>query len=102
MLNQAYEKLQMGAEILATGGGRINERLATAFKVALYDVPAEALPAEARKRWDRVWKRVTAIEDPINGPFAASVGKMKEDEAAQIAQEIVAVDAMVRRALDLK
>jgi len=102
-LIHVYEKLGQGIDILATSPGPIKERLLKAFLDALAEVPEDALPREARQRWQQVWQRVTAAQGkPGEGRLVASIQALDEDEATLIAEHIVTIHALVQLAIPPK
>lgn len=97
-----HEKLGAAVQKLAVGRGRIQERLNDALvELTLVDEKVFALPGmyyEAPNYWTKIWDSVTTAKtgDPNQtGIGPASIELMTEEEASQVAQMIVSLDAML-------
>jgi hypothetical protein len=100
LLTYANEKLSLGVHELATHPGRIKERLISAFHPSLAQVPDTDLPPEAKELWGKVWKQVTAQGGTAeSGTYQSSINALSENEAVELARNIVTVQAMVKAAL---
>ena len=92
----AHEKLGQAIHHLSLGKGRINERLIAACTYGFVHVHRDALPhAEMKQYYDKIWSAVTRVADEKRGSFAASIERMTEDQACEIAQAIESLDSML-------
>ena len=97
-LAYAHEKLTGAVHALATGPGPINERLADAFVIHLVHVqPKDDLPEHLRTDFERLLGRVTTHGPELEGEgqIHASVRAMTQDEAVEVAREIMRLRAEV-------
>lgn len=91
-LGYMWEVFHVGTRTLASGVGRIQSRLEGAF---LYmhgrlTGPNEGLPADLAARAREVCRRVTCVPAKGDeGTIAATCRVMSDEEAVQIAQEVV-------------
>jgi hypothetical protein len=87
--------------ILATHPGRVKERLIEAAHKALVHVDANVFTrpgvyVDAPNYWRRVWDAITsAPKDPQRGVFEPSINNLTEEEATEIAQLILSLEAMM-------
>lgn len=84
-----WELLCKGTGTLACGKGAIKERLIRAFGYGLHGMEEEELPPHIWERFSRLLREVTG-EKPVGdeGSIEASVNRMPEDRAAEIAEEV--------------
>jgi len=88
----ASEKFGAGVLTLAEAPGRIKERLLDAYlsQVMRAHPPDAGLSAEITKRINDLDARMTRVSEPApNGTIAATVDAMTEEEASELAREIV-------------
>jgi hypothetical protein len=88
----AYEKFWVGVQTLATGSGRIKERLESAYVHSLIRVNPEDLPGDLGIRFNSIQDEITklpAVRD--EGTAAATLKEMSEERACQIAKELVEI-----------
>ncbi len=101
-----HEKLGSAVNTLATGRGRIKERLNDAVSdLVMVDADVFELPEidrDARSFWSKIWGALNTVQiaDPKVGTAAASIDRMSEEDAANVAQQIVSLDAMLGSYLD--
>lgn len=103
MVDPIYSRGKLGAAVqkLATGKGRIKDRLTNAtlelaqVNEKVFDSPG--IYVDAKDFWRRIWNAITSVKDadPKIGVAAASIDQMSEEEASDVAQLIVSVDAML-------
>lgn len=94
----AREKLGDTVDTLATGKGRIKERLEAAYVWSLIHVDPNALPDEARTMLLEVREeltRVPAVGD--EGSVRATLSKMDEDRAVELVKIILDIYYRVLR-----
>ena len=97
-LSHANEKFTQAVHALATGRGRINERLSDAFGHHLAHIrPHHHLPpGDLRDEFMRLLDIITTRDfEPHEGAFLASVRSLSEDEAVMIADRIVQLAVLV-------
>ena len=89
-----HAHLAHAVRTLALGHGRINERLAEACR-ALGDLRPEDWPAPLRPTFVALHARVTAGAGPL-GDSTTTAQTMSEDEAAELAAQILDLKAGLR------
>ena len=96
-----HGKLGEAVQALATGRGRINERLreATGHLAGVDEnvFSVSGVHLDARAFWRRIQEAITSAKtvDPKRGLNATSIDDMTEEEASDVAQFIVSLDAML-------
>ncbi|HEY0875551.1 MAG TPA: hypothetical protein VGD94_18890 [Vicinamibacterales bacterium] len=110
MADPLYTREKLGAAVqkLATGKGRIKERLnEAAVELVMVDdkvfTETKDIYYEAPNYWKRIMDALTAAKTGApnqTGIFASSIEQMTEEEAAQVAQSIVSLDSMLESALE--
>lgn len=98
----AYEKLSAGVTKLTTHPGPIKARLIAAFSHSLLQMPSNMLPDEAQKQWQRdVWAKVFAeAGSRTEGSLVPTINAMDEVDAVRVAEAIVNIESLARRAVD--
>jgi hypothetical protein len=95
-----HEKFHTGLTILAEGHDRIKERLYNAYISQLNRGEAREndLPDDLRVKIDAFHARMTANNDPTGefGDIRATVDAMTEDEAVDMAREVVQIEYELR------
>jgi hypothetical protein len=99
--NYCLQKAKQAVSTLATGRGRINERLNNAF----YDIGhllLDKLPeGDPQNTYRKFNEHITAVEARgSEGNVQATLNAISEDEARSIAQLIVDLEYQLRVALD--
>jgi hypothetical protein len=88
--NYGKEKFSAAVRTLATGKGRIQERLIEAFQYDLSYVKDENVPEELRDEVRELMAAATSI--PGNdGRLAATISRLTEDEAVEMAKLIMSL-----------
>jgi hypothetical protein len=89
-LHYAFEKFLVGVDTLATGVGRIRERLEGAFVSGLVMVEADDLPEPFRRKFQEITAEVTSKKAASDeGTLAATIRTLSEDRCADIARELL-------------
>jgi hypothetical protein len=97
-MKTAWEKFQSATVCLARSGG-IKERLTDAYRNYLALVAEEDLPREVREEFRAVSRALTRERPVLRGEdaFRATIRKMSNDEADQIATSVVLMFAAIPR-----
>ncbi|HEY4771699.1 MAG TPA: hypothetical protein VIH50_01605 [Steroidobacteraceae bacterium] len=97
-MKTAWEKFQSATLSLARSGG-IKERLTEAYRNNLALVAEEDLPKELREDFRAVSRALTRERPLLRGEdaFRATIRKMSNDEADQIASSVVLMFAAIPR-----
>jgi hypothetical protein len=97
-MKTAWEKFQSATVCLARSGG-IKERLTDAYRNYLALVAEEDLPKELREEFRSVSRALTRERPLLRGEdsFRATIRKMSNDEADQIATSVVLMFAAIPR-----
>ena len=97
MSNYAKQKLNRTIRILATGRGRIRDRLVKAFTSEFHVLQAEHFPKELRTEIEEIRGLLTRVEAETSeeGRVHASVRDLTEDEAVTVARRIVELAAQL-------
>jgi hypothetical protein len=97
-MKTAWEKFQSATLCLARSGG-IKERLTEAYRNYLALVAEEDLPKEVREDFRAVSRALTRERPVLRGEdaFRATIRKMSNDEADQIASSVVLIFAAIPR-----
>jgi hypothetical protein len=97
-MKTAWEKFQSATLSLARSGG-IKERLTEAYRNNLALVAEEDLPKELREEFRAVSRALTRERPLLRGEdaFRATIRKMSNDEADQIASSVVLMFAAIPR-----
>ena len=97
-MKTAWEKFQSATLCLARSGG-IKERLTEAYRNYLALVAEEDLPKEVREDFRAVSRALTRERPVLRGEdaFRATIRKMSNDEADQIASSVVLMFAAIPR-----
>ncbi len=91
------EKLSMGVRTLAASLGSLQDRLLSAFVGELHLVRADDLPEHLRGRWEGIEARMTSSPAVgSEGLFQATASKMTDEDALDLATQIVDVAFEVR------
>jgi hypothetical protein len=87
----AREQFSAAVRILAESRGRIKERLLDAYRLqVIHAIPAQAgLSPAIRRRLTDLERRMTGSSPADNDKVAATIAAMSENEAVEIAREIV-------------
>jgi len=104
-LAYADEKFSAAIHTLATAPGPIKPRLIEAIAVDIgYIQPERDLPEELRDDFVALIDRVThdspTVSNPADGRVQATIGRMTDAEAVEIAQEILSFADRVAGALE--
>jgi hypothetical protein len=96
------EKFAVAVSLLATGKGRINERILDAFIEQLHAArPADGLSKETNRRIEQLHAKLNRVEAKGNeGTTKATITAMSEDEAAEVAWEIDSLNGRIRREIE--
>ena len=84
---------------LATEPGRIKERLLAAATRGLAFVDRDSLPEPPRGRFEEIYEELTRYEGP-DGSLSASIERLSEARAVEIARVIVDIRAELRSIAD--
>jgi hypothetical protein len=97
-MKTAWEKFQSATLCLARSGG-IKERLTDAYRNYLALVTEEDLPKDLREDFRAVSRALTRERPLLRGEdaFRATIRKMSNDEADQIASTVVLMFAAIPR-----
>jgi hypothetical protein len=97
-LNYLDEKLTDAVRTLATGTGRIQQRLRDAYVYNLVMLNETDFPKTMRRDFQLLSEAVSRVEgDPMEGAVAASTREMKDEEAAEWARLIVSLQVRISR-----
>jgi hypothetical protein len=89
MTHTTWERLWKAVESLATGEGRIKERLGGAL-MELAPLMEREFPSELQNSFSKVFERVHEVKDVAGrGAIDVFVEGLSEDEASKVAGEIV-------------
>jgi hypothetical protein len=103
-IGYAAEKLWEAMHALALGAGRINARLEeAAVHVAQAAGTQHDMPHDLRTKYDAIWARLTAIpaaqgDEGAKGAVHATLAQMSEQDACDIASQIVDIAYMAKEA----
>ncbi len=100
-LDYASEKLAVAVDTLATGLGRIQERLADAYTSSVMRIePERDLPAQLWREFNAIAAVMTSAE-PVGdeGSIEASASRMSDGEAQSVAEAILKLRDDVEEAL---
>jgi hypothetical protein len=97
-MNTAWEKFQSAALSLACSGA-IKERLTEAYRKYLARVTEDELPKELRDDFRALGRALTRERPLLRGEdaFRATIRKMSNDEADQVAATVVLMFAAIPR-----
>jgi hypothetical protein len=100
MAGYCMEKTHQAISILATGRGRINDRLFDAF-LAFAALSPESFPeGEARETYRKFYERITAVKAKgSEGDVKATLHTISEDEGAELAQLLLSLEYELEIAL---
>jgi hypothetical protein len=88
-LSYAYEKFLVAIDALATGRGRIQERLQDALVYLLIRDLSKDLPESMRERFVEIETEATSVNPTGDeGSIAASIRTLSEERCAAIAREL--------------
>ncbi len=95
------EKFAVAVSMLATGRGRINERILDAYIEQLHTArPADGLSNETNRRIEQLHAKLNRVEAKGDGTAMATITAMSEDEAAAVAAEIDGLNGQIRREIE--
>jgi hypothetical protein len=95
------EKLTQAVDLLATGSGRVQERLSYAA-LELIRLRADDFPeGELRRRFNGIWDDLT-FEQPtgVEGSIAATLNRTGDEDACAIARRILKLYFAISRLAD--
>lgn len=88
----ATDKLSAAVHELIVGSGRIKERLLRACSEDIFRVPSGQLPSELEAELKKIRAQLTkAPAKGDEGPIVATLDRMDENEAVDIARDIEAL-----------
>jgi hypothetical protein len=99
-INPTWEKFQRATLALARAGG-IKERLENAYRQHLSSISEDDLPSAVRAQFSEFIRTMTRERPMLRGeePFRATVRKMSNTEAEDVACAVVQMFAAVPRTL---
>jgi hypothetical protein len=87
-----WEKYYQATDTLARGRGNLRDRLRDAVIYYIIHVHAENLPRELWERHEILMEKLTRVAaQGDEGTITATVNALDEDEAAELASEIVSI-----------
>ena len=90
-----HEKLSNAVSTLATGSGRIKERLLDAF-IGMHTLYGKQYDGDIGSGLTELFDRLTAVRATADeGDVAATINAMSENEAVELAYLIVRIDSQV-------
>src|SRR3954464_1231255 len=93
-------KIDYAVAALATGKGRIKERLLNVFPTIVHLSPERFPEGKPQDTCRKLHERITAIEPKGNeGNIKATLSKISEDKASDIAQLVVDLERQIRAAM---
>lgn len=92
-IHYAHEKFSLAVEGMATSAESIQMRVANAWSHNLIHVTGANLPADSAKRLKALGERLTRVQPTMEGEgtILATARQMSDEEAVQIAKEIVSL-----------
>ena len=101
-MGRAHEKLSKAVRTLALGRGPIKERLTAACRKIHPTAPwHDSLPLDLALRVKAFGERTSLDLAGAEGAIAATVDRMSEDEAVEVAEEILYLEYAIRTAADM-
>jgi hypothetical protein len=100
-IGYACEKLWEAVHDLALGPGRVKDRLDSAAKYVAMAAGARHDFADFRTEYEAVWARLTAVHARGDeGAVRATLAQMSEDEACEIASQILDLAYKAKNAME--
>ncbi len=100
-IDYASEKLWQAVHELALGRGGIKDRLQAAAKYVAMAAGAKHDFADFRAEYEGVWARLTAVAaQKDEGAVRATLAQMSEEDACDIANQILALAYKADQAVD--
>ena len=100
-IDYACEKLWEAVHELALGRGRIKDRLESAAKYVAMAAGAKSDNAHFRADYEKTWNRMTAVTARGDeGAVRATLAQMSEDEACDIANQILTLAYKAKEAYE--
>ncbi|MCH2496040.1 MAG: hypothetical protein MK104_03405 [Erythrobacter sp.] len=91
----AREKLAGAVHALAVGTGTIQERLVDAF-ISMVALSESDFTGDRLDEWQSVYAKATAREpEGDEGRFKATILRLNDDDASNLARDIVNLEAMM-------
>lgn len=94
----AKEKIGSAVDILATGKGRVKERIWEAF-MQFHPLQETDFPDDLKPKWNELYSKLTAEEptydskgDVTRGSVQNTLDELSEDDCVEIAELIVSLD----------
>ena len=98
-LGYAWQKFFAAVQTLADGTGSLQDRLKDAFGGALIHLQPQDLPKEHRNEFADLRARITKETSLGDGTIAATTSVMSDEDAMQIADQIVSMYDSIAQAL---